>query len=129
MHAYELNGSVKCLGSWFVTDQIRSMNLKFNSCILSSFCCYQYIGHIAACITVRTREDCCLRTPFMVFQFVSRGRDFRQLIPAPLTFPEAPSLGFHFIPTAIFSNFEIQSKYNSGLPSNIGMLSFKELFT
>ena len=48
--------------------------------------------HVAECVTVWTRTNCCLRTVFTLFQTVSRSNGFRHLIIAPWAFPKAKSL-------------------------------------
>ena len=69
---------------------------------------------MAACITVGTRENCCLKIASTLFQPASAGNDLKHFITATGAFPMFNSIGFHLVTAAIFSSFRIQSKYNSG---------------
>ena len=53
---------------------------------------------------------------------------FLTYITASWTFPKANTLGFYLVTATIFSSFRIQSKYNLGFPSKVGMSSIKESF-
>ena len=120
------NGSAIPLGSWFVTTWICSLNLKLNSCKLSHFCWYLCIGWVAASVTIGTKENCCHKTALTWFQLISGSKDSKNIITATCAFPRASFFRFCFVTATIFSNLKIQSKYNLGLASKVGLSSINE---
>ena len=74
------------------------------------------------------KENYCLNIIFTLFQLISADNDLRHFISAPWTFPKVNSLRLHLVATIIFSNFKIQSKYNSDFHQKGEISSIRKLF-
>ena len=109
------------LGSQFLTAWISSLNSKLNYCKSSPFCWYQCINHVAVWVTIGTKKTAASRK-------LSHYDSLHQLAVIPTALPKANSLGFQLVTVAIFSSFNVQSKYNLGFLSKGGMSSIRELF-
>ena len=68
------------------------------------------------------------RMALILFKLVSGGMDFKNFITALWSVPIASPLGFQLVTVNIFSSFSILSKYRSGLPSKVDMISISESF-
>ena len=110
----------KCIVHMHITAELKPYWLTYSW--------YICVSHVTAWVTVRTRENCCLKMAFTLFELLSKGKDLRHLMTTPWAFLKVNSLGFLLVTAAVFCNFKIWSQYNPGLPSGVGILSIKEHF-